>query len=90
MAFDPEKKIEECRIVAGSLFDCPKRIEEIEKLFIGKDLTEELINEIEKPLQNIINCAIGKRWSSEYKEPVFINICKDVLRDILKQIKKKR
>lgn len=86
MSFDTEKKIEECRIASGSLFDRPQRIEEIEKLFIGKELTTQLIEEIEKPLQNIIDSAIGKRWSSEYKTPVFINICKDVLKEILNQI----
>ena len=87
VAFDNEKNIEECLIASGSLFDKPKRIEEIEKLFVGKKLTEQLINEIEGPLQNIINSAIGKRWSSEYKTPVFINICKDVLKEILIKIK---
>ena len=34
-----------------------------------------------------IDSAIGKRWSSEYKTPVFINICKDVLKEILIKIK---
>jgi CO/xanthine dehydrogenase Mo-binding subunit/CO/xanthine dehydrogenase FAD-binding subunit len=88
ISFDSEKKIDECRIAAGSLFDRPQRIEEIEKLFIGKVLTEELINEIDNPLQVIIDNAIGKRWSSEYKTPVFINICKDVMKEIYSQIKK--
>ncbi|MFH0865968.1 MAG: molybdopterin cofactor-binding domain-containing protein [Bacteroidota bacterium] len=90
IAFDSEKKIGECRIAAGSLFDRPQRIEEIEKLFVGNEFTEKLIDAIDKPLQNIIDCAIGKRWSSEYKTPVFINICKDVLKDILNQIKKQK
>jgi CO/xanthine dehydrogenase Mo-binding subunit/CO/xanthine dehydrogenase FAD-binding subunit len=88
IVFDNEKNIEECRIVAGSLFDKPKRIEEIEKLFIGNKLTEQLIDEVEKPLQAIIDNAIGTRWSSEYKTPVFINICKDILKEILEKIKK--
>jgi CO/xanthine dehydrogenase FAD-binding subunit len=89
IAFDKEKNIEECRIASGSLFDKPKRIEEIEKLFVGNKLTEQLIDEIENPLRNIIDSAIGTRWSSEYKTPVFINICKDVLKEILVKIKNK-
>lgn len=89
VSFDAEKKIDECRIAAGSLFDRPQRIEEIEKLFIGKELTLQLIDEIENPLQNIIDNSIGKRWSSEYKSPVFINICRDVMKEIYFQLKKK-
>ena len=86
--FDNQKNIEECRIASGSLFDKPKRIEEIEKLFIGSKLTEQVIDEIENPLKNIIDSAIGKRWSSEYKTPVFINLCKDVLKEVLVKVEK--
>ncbi len=89
IAVDSEKNVTDCRIAAGSLFDRPQRINNIEEIFIGKELTKELIDEIEKPLQSIIDIAIGKRWSSEYKTPVFINICKDVLKEILIQLKLK-
>lgn len=88
ISFNTGNTIDDCRIVAGSLFSKPERIQNIEKLLIGKPITEGLINEIEKPLQGIIDEAIGKRWSSEYKTPVFINICKDALLDILNQKKK--
>ena len=72
----------------ATCFKEPKRIDEIEQLFIGKKLTESLIDEIETSLQNIIDSAIGTRWSSEYKTPVFINICKDILKEILVKIKR--
>jgi len=85
---DDDKKVSDCRIVAGSLFDRPQRINDIEEIFTGKELTKELIAQIEKPLHNIIDASIGTRWSSEYKTPVFINLCKDVLKGILVQIKK--
>ncbi len=80
-----ENEVEECKIISGSLFHKPMRIEEIEKLLIGKHLTRELIDSIEEPLKKIIDDAIGKRWSSEYKQPVFINMAKDALTEILKQ-----
>jgi len=86
IAFDFNKMVTDCRIVAGSLFDRSQRIYEIEELFTGKKLTEELINNIEEPLLKIIDNAIGKRWSSEYKTPVFINLCKDVLREIKEKL----
>lgn len=78
-------KIEECKIVSGSLFHKPMRIEKIEQIFIGKELTNESINSIEEPLKKIIDDAIGKRWSSAYKLPVFINMTKDALTQIIEQ-----
>ncbi|MFA4852877.1 MAG: FAD binding domain-containing protein, partial [Bacteroidales bacterium] len=83
ISFNKNKEIEDCRIAAGSLFDRPQRIAEIEEILTGKILTETLINEIEIPLQKIVDTAIGTRWSSEYKTPVFINLCKDVLKNIM-------
>ncbi len=78
-------KVEECKIVSGSLFHKPMRLEEIEQLLIGKELTKESINSIEEPLKKIIDNAIGKRWSSAYKLPVFINMTKDALTEIIEQ-----
>jgi CO/xanthine dehydrogenase Mo-binding subunit/CO/xanthine dehydrogenase FAD-binding subunit len=88
ISFNNNNQIEDCRIAAGSLFDRPQRISEIEEMLTGKILTETLIDEIEIPLQKIIDTAIGKRWSSEYKTPVFINLCKDVLKNIMIQTEK--
>ncbi|NQT64586.1 MAG: molybdopterin-dependent oxidoreductase, partial [FCB group bacterium] len=78
-------KIEECKIVSGSLFHKPMRIEEIEQILTGKELTLQSINSIEKPLKKIIDAAIGKRWSSAYKLPVFINMTKDALTEIFER-----
>lgn len=78
-------KVEECKLVSGSLFHKPMRIEEIEKILIGNDLTAESIDSIEAPLKKIIDDAIGKRWSSAYKLPVFVNMTKNALVEILEQ-----
>ncbi|MDA3814464.1 MAG: molybdopterin-dependent oxidoreductase [Candidatus Cloacimonetes bacterium] len=78
-------KVEECKIVSGSLFHKPMRIEEIEQIFTGKELTLQSINSIEEPLKKIIEDAIGKRWSSAYKLPVFINMTKDALTEIFER-----
>ena len=78
-------QIEECKIVSGSLFHKPKRIEKIEQILIGKELSKESINSIEEPLKKIIDDAIGKRWSSVYKLPVFVNMTKDALTEIIEQ-----
>ncbi|MEA2095247.1 MAG: FAD binding domain-containing protein, partial [Candidatus Cloacimonadota bacterium] len=78
-------KVEECKIVTGSLFHKPMRIEKIEQILIGRELTNKSINSIKEPLKKIIEDAIGKRWSSAYKLPVFINMAKDALTEIFEQ-----
>jgi CO/xanthine dehydrogenase FAD-binding subunit len=85
IAFDKKDLIEECKIVSGSLFNRPKRITKIENILVEKKLDNSSIKEIEKPLRQIINDAIGTRWSAEYKIPVFINMVKNSLFDIMRQ-----
>ena len=74
--------ISDCRIVSGSLFNRPARLLEIEKILLNQKLSKKLIDEIEKPLKNIIDQEIGGRWSSEYKIPVFLNMMRNGLNDI--------
>jgi CO/xanthine dehydrogenase FAD-binding subunit len=85
MSFGKGSVVDDCRIVEGSLLQKPMRFRKIEALLKGKPLSESIIDEIENPLEKIIEDEIGGRWSSEYKIPVFINICKSTLRDILNQ-----
>jgi len=85
LSFDNNNIVEDCIIVSGSLFDRPMRITEIEKMFEGKLLTDGTIDESLIPLNKIINNAIGTRWSSAYKTPVFVDIFKDVLREIMEK-----
>ena len=82
--FNENKEVEDIKIVHGSLFSKPENLTEIENIFIGKKLTRELIDSIDKPLAKIIEKQIGSRWSSEYKKPVFINMCKDSLLKFVK------
>lgn len=77
--------VNDCKLVTGSLFHKPMRIEEIEDLLIGKKLDVNSIETIEAPLKKIIDNAIGKRWSSAYKLPVFVNMTKNALEEIMEQ-----
>ena len=88
ISYDEKGIVEECKIVSGSLFSKPKRIPEIERIISGKPLSEEIIDFIEKPLREIIDAEIGRRWSSEYKIPVFINMCQDALREMGEKVKR--
>jgi CO/xanthine dehydrogenase FAD-binding subunit len=85
-ALDDTGHIEECALVDGSLFSCPQRLTPVENVLLGKPLNDEAIAAIESPLAEMIDAAIGGRWSAEYKQPVFIHMCQDVLREIQQQI----
>ena len=87
LALDANGCIEECILVDGSMFSRSQRLTPVEQALLGKPLTEETIAAIEQPLAEMIDAQIGKRWSSEYKKPVFIHVCQDVLRDIQAQLK---
>lgn len=80
-------KIAECRFVSGSLFHKPMRIAVIEDFLIGKELNSINIDKAMQPLEKLIEEQIGKRWSAIYKKPVFINIARDILNQILKERK---
>ncbi|MBE7216438.1 molybdopterin-dependent oxidoreductase [Shewanella benthica] len=82
MGFDSEGKVDLCRIVDGSLFSHSQRLSAIEDLLIGSQLTSEAIGKAENQLLDMIDTAIGGRWSAKYKQPVFINMFKDLMNDI--------
>jgi len=85
ISFDEQNKVEECFIVDGSLFSRSQRLPEVEEVLIGRELNNESIDAAVIPLNKKIEAEIGGRWSAEYKQPVFINIFKDALLDIMKQ-----
>jgi len=81
---DIEGLIEDMIISCGALFAVPSRLREIENIFIGKTLNMALIAKAEKYLETIIEKSIGGRWSSEYKKPVFLNLFRDNLENLIK------
>ncbi|PIE32656.1 aldehyde oxidase [candidate division KSB3 bacterium] len=86
LAVDGDKRIKECALVDGAMFSRSQRLAGVEKYLMGKKLTKNTIASIREPLAAMIDDEIGKRWSAEYKKPVFINLCQDALRDIQKQL----
>ena len=85
MSFNKQNKIDECYIVDGSLFSRPQRLLQVEEALTGRELNKETIAAALIPLNVKIEEEIGGRWSAEYKQPVFINIFKDALFDIMMQ-----
>ena len=81
-AIDKNNIIKDVRIVQGSLFSRPGRISELEKILIGQKASSDTVDLIDIPLAEKIEDEIGGRWSSEYKKPVFMNMCKDAITEI--------
>ncbi|MDD2237101.1 MAG: FAD binding domain-containing protein, partial [Kiritimatiellae bacterium] len=75
-------RIEDCRFACGALFHAPCRLPEIETLANGKPLTPETLEKMTTSLDSLIENAIGRRWSSEYKKPVFLHMARDIFRAI--------
>ena len=86
ITLDSEGKVAECRMADGALFAKPQRLYSSEAILIGKKLTDETIEAAAVPMEAEIEKAIGGRWSAEYKLPVFLNMFKDVLKEVKAKI----
>ena len=86
ITLDSGGKVAECRMADGALFGKPQRLSSSEAILIGKKLTDETIEAAAIPMKAEIEKAIGGRWSAEYKLPVFLNMFKDVLKEVKAKI----
>lgn len=86
IALDKNGVVEECRMADGALFGKPLRLSDAEKALIGNKLTDEVIEASAAPMEAEIEKAIGGRWSAEYKQPVFMNMYRDVLKEVQEKI----
>ena len=62
--------IQEARIVPGAAFPQWQRVTDAEKLLIGQTPSRELFTEAGKKVSEVMISFTGRRWSTEYKEPV--------------------
>jgi CO/xanthine dehydrogenase FAD-binding subunit len=62
--------IQEARIVPGAAFPAWQRMTDAEKLLIGQQPSKELFAEAGKKVSEAMISFTGRRWSTEYKEPV--------------------
>ena len=62
--------IQEARIVPGAAFPTWQRMTEAENLLIGQLPSKELFAEAGKKVSEAMISFTGRRWSTEYKEPV--------------------
>jgi len=62
--------IQEARIVPGAVFPKWQRMTEAEKILIGQKPSKELFAEAGEKVSEVMISFTGRRWSTEYKEPV--------------------
>jgi carbon-monoxide dehydrogenase medium subunit/xanthine dehydrogenase FAD-binding subunit len=62
--------INDARIVPGAAFPKWQRVPEAENLLIGQKPSRELYDEAGKKVSEALISFTGRRWSTEYKEPV--------------------
>ena len=62
--------IQEARIVPGAVFPKWQRMTEAEKILIGQKPSKELFMEAGEKVSEVMISFTGRRWSTEYKEPV--------------------
>nr|WP_244323774.1 hypothetical protein [Mixta intestinalis] len=72
-----------CRLVDGALFSKPQRLMPLENALIGRRLDEAMIKEAEDILKQMLDEAIGKRWSAAYKVPVGVEMLSQMLQEAL-------
>lgn len=65
-----EGKIAEARIVPGAAFPTWRRVTEAEQMLIGERPGEKLFAAAGRKVSEEMIKATGRRWSTEYKEPV--------------------
>jgi CO/xanthine dehydrogenase FAD-binding subunit len=80
-----EDKVADIHIVPGAVMPAPMRMRSAEDMFIDKKVTDELIEEAGILITEEIVKVTGIRDSTEYKEPVFRNIFRRVMKGLVEQ-----
>ncbi len=62
--------IREARIVPGAAFPSWKRVKEAEGLLVGQKPSKGIFEAAGKKVSEVMISVTGRRWSTEYKEPV--------------------
>ena len=80
---DNAKNLIRCRLVDGAMFSKPQRLIALEKALTGRRLDAQLIEEGASVMHNLLNEAIGSRWSAAYKVPVGVEMLRQMLQEAL-------
>jgi carbon-monoxide dehydrogenase medium subunit/xanthine dehydrogenase FAD-binding subunit len=70
LRLDEDSRILDARIVPGAAFPTWMRVGEAEQLLLNQEPSEELFSEVGRKVSEVMIGFTGRRWSTEYKEPV--------------------
>ena len=76
--------ITEARIVPGAALPTWMRVSAAEKMLIGEKPSEKLFEAAGKKVSEVMISYTGRRWSTEYKEPVIGVLVKRALLNCVK------
>ncbi len=76
-----EKIVQEARIVPGATFPTWQRIAEAERVLVGKRFSFELATQAGTVVAEQMIALTGRRWSTEYKEPVIAVLVRRALEE---------
>ncbi len=83
--YDDNGKIVEARIVPGAAFPVWQRVKEAEQIMIGEMPSTKLFTEAGKKVSEVMVSYTGRRWSTEYKEPVVCVLVKRALEALIEK-----
>ncbi len=71
--------VRDVRIVPGAAFPSWKRVNEAEALLVGQKPSGKLLDAVGKKVSEVMISVTGRRWSTEYKEPVIAALVRRAL-----------
>jgi CO/xanthine dehydrogenase FAD-binding subunit len=80
--------IEEARIVPGATFPSWHRVQEAEDMIVGQKPSRNIFAEAGKKVSEMMISYTGRRWSTEYKEPVIAVLVRRALEQCVGKEKK--
>lgn len=80
---DKDNVIRQCRLVDGALMSKPQRLREVEQALTDKMLNSETVDQVAQVLNGLVEKAIGGRWSAPYKIPVFLDMFRQMLQNVM-------
>ena len=84
LKLDNKGIVEEARIVPGAAFPTWKRVGEAEQLLSGKAPSTDVFAEAGRKVSEMMIAETGRRWSTEYKEPVIAVLVRRALEACMK------
>jgi len=72
-------RVADARIVPGAAFPTWRRVTEAEEMLVGEKPSQKLFAAAGKKVADIMVAGTGRRWSTEYKEPVIAALVRRAL-----------